>query len=135
MKGKQASDKPDRSTPESQIHVRLFPGTLVVARRGSPIVLGVGENGTIVASDASAIISHTQRVIYLDDHDIAIVTADSVDIRDLDNAPVDRAIDELSLACGLNPECRQFARDEPDFDSLRTDERFRQLLRPSNTST
>lgn len=47
----------------------------------------------------------------------------------------DRAIDELSLACGLNPECRQFARDEPDFDSLRTDERFRQLLRPGNTST
>jgi tetratricopeptide (TPR) repeat protein len=42
----------------------------------------------------------------------------------------DRAIDELSLACGLNPDCRTFALDEPDFDSLRSDERFRQLLRP-----
>lgn len=41
----------------------------------------------------------------------------------------DRAIDVLSLACGLNPECREFARDEPDFDGLRTDPRFRQLLR------
>ena len=42
----------------------------------------------------------------------------------------DRAIDELSLACGLNPDCRDFARDEPDFDPLRKDVRFRQLLRP-----
>jgi tetratricopeptide (TPR) repeat protein len=46
----------------------------------------------------------------------------------------ERAIDELSLACGINPECRTFAIDEPDFDSLRTDERFRQLLRPGQTS-
>ena len=43
----------------------------------------------------------------------------------------DGAIDELSMACGLNPECRTLAIDEPDFDSLRTDERFRQLLRPT----
>ena len=43
---------------------------------------------------------------------------------------VDRAIDALTLACGLNPECRDLARDEPDFDGLRTDDRFRQLLRP-----
>ena len=43
----------------------------------------------------------------------------------------ERAIDELSIACGLHPDCRTFAIDEPDFDTLRTDERFRQLLRPS----
>ncbi|MFK7739899.1 MAG: tetratricopeptide repeat protein [Planctomycetota bacterium] len=42
----------------------------------------------------------------------------------------DRAIDELSIACGLSPDCRTFALDEPDFDGLRTDERFRVLLRP-----
>ncbi|HEB52211.1 MAG TPA: tetratricopeptide repeat protein [bacterium] len=45
----------------------------------------------------------------------------------------DRAIDELSLACGLNPDCRAYAVDEPDFDGLRTDERFRQLLRREST--
>ena len=73
------------------------PGRLIAARCGSPIVIGVGEGETIIASDASAIISHTQRVIYLDDHDVAIITADSVDIRDLDNVPVDRAIDELDF--------------------------------------
>lgn len=41
----------------------------------------------------------------------------------------ERAIDELSLACGLDPGLRDLARDEPDFDQLRNDERFRQLLR------
>ena len=46
------------------------------------------------------------------------------------NGECDRAIDELSVACGIAPECRTLAIDEPDFDSLRRDARFRQLLRP-----
>jgi len=45
------------------------------------------------------------------------------------------AIDELSIACGLDPECRTLAIDEPDFDSLRTDERFRKLLRPGSNAS
>ena len=73
------------------------PEKIITARRGSPIVIGVGEGETIIASDASAILAHTQRVIYLDDNDIAIVTADSVDIRDLHNVPVTREIAELGL--------------------------------------
>jgi len=71
------------------------PGRIITARRGSPIVIGVGDGETIIASDASAILAHTQRVIYLDDNDIAIVTADGVDIRDLNNVPVTREIAEL----------------------------------------
>jgi glucosamine--fructose-6-phosphate aminotransferase (isomerizing) len=73
------------------------PGKIITARRGSPIVIGVGDGETIIASDASAILSHTQRVIYLDDNDIAVVTANSVDIRDLNNVPVNREISELDL--------------------------------------
>jgi glucosamine--fructose-6-phosphate aminotransferase (isomerizing) len=73
------------------------PGKIITARRGSPIVIGVGDGETIIASDASAILSHTQRVIYLDDNDIAVVTANSVDIRDLNNVPVNREISELGL--------------------------------------
>lgn len=73
------------------------PGRIITARRGSPIVIGVGDGETIIASDASAIVAHTQRVIYLDDNDIAIVTADSVDIRDLNNVPVTREIAELGM--------------------------------------
>ncbi len=73
------------------------PGKIITARRGSPIVIGVGDGESIIASDACAILAHTQRVIYLDDNDIAIVTADSVDIRDLNNIPVTREIAELGM--------------------------------------
>jgi glucosamine--fructose-6-phosphate aminotransferase (isomerizing) len=75
----------------------LEPDTVIVARRGSPIVIGIGEGETIIASDASAIVSYTQRVIYLDDNDIAIVKADSVEIRDLHNVPVDRDVAEIAM--------------------------------------
>jgi glucosamine--fructose-6-phosphate aminotransferase (isomerizing) len=71
------------------------PQRIIAARRGSPIVIGVGDGESIIASDAAAIVSHTRRVIYLDDNDIAIVTADSVEVRDLDNIPVAREIAEL----------------------------------------
>jgi len=73
------------------------PDKIITARRGSPIVIGVCDDETIIASDAAAIIAHTQRVIYLDDNDIAIVTADSVDVRDLHNIPVTREIAELGI--------------------------------------
>ena len=73
------------------------PGKIITARRGSPIVIGVGEGEAIIASDASAILAHTQRVMYLDDNDIAIVSADKVDIRDLNNVPVTREIAELGM--------------------------------------
>jgi glucosamine--fructose-6-phosphate aminotransferase (isomerizing) len=73
------------------------PGKIITARRGSPIVIGVGEGETIVASDASAIIAHTRQVIYLEDNDIAVVTADNVDIRDLHQVPVTREVNELGF--------------------------------------
>ncbi|MBB5351992.1 glucosamine--fructose-6-phosphate aminotransferase (isomerizing) [Haloferula luteola] len=73
------------------------PDRIITARRGSPIVIGVGDGETIIASDASAIISHTRQVIYLEDNDIAIVTADHVEIRDLDQVPVTREVAELGF--------------------------------------
>lgn len=71
------------------------PGVLVIARRGSPIVIGLGEEETIVASDASAIIKHTRQVIYLDDNDVARIEGGDVDIRSLDAMPVIRATAEI----------------------------------------
>ncbi len=74
------------------------PGAIVVARKGSPLVIGVGEGECLVASDPAAIIAHTRRVIYLDDGDVARVTAEQVDIVDLDEARIDRAVGELGFA-------------------------------------
>ncbi len=73
------------------------PGRIVVARKGSPLVIGVGEGECLIASDPAALIAHTRRVIYLDDGDVALVTADSVDITDLDHAPMDRDVAELEF--------------------------------------
>lgn len=73
------------------------PQRIIAARRGSPIVLGVGDGETIIASDASAILAHTKQVIYLDDNDIAIVKAESVEIRDLNNVTVTREVSKLEF--------------------------------------
>lgn len=59
------------------------PGQIIVARRGSPIVIGVGEKQHYIASDPSAILDHTDKVIYLEDDQIATVKADSVALYDL----------------------------------------------------
>src|SRR3989454_11952172 len=52
------------------------PAKIVVARHGSPVLLGIGEDEFFVASDASAVLAHTRSVVYLDDGDIAVLTAD-----------------------------------------------------------
>ena len=64
------------------------PDSLIVARRGSPIVIGLGKDEMIIASDVSALVSYTRRVIYLNDDDIALVKADDVQICNIDTIPV-----------------------------------------------
>jgi len=73
------------------------PTQIVVARRGSPIVIGVGNKQHYVASDPSAIIDHTDKVIYLEDDQIAVVKADSVELYDLKLDSQDIAIEILDI--------------------------------------
>ncbi len=68
---------------------------MVVARRGSPIVIGLGDQETIVASDASAIVAHTDQVIYMDDDDVAVIERDGVDLRNIHNVPVSRQVSRI----------------------------------------
>ena len=58
------------------------PGKIVAARRGSPVLLGVGEGELFVASDASAVVAHTRSVVYLEDGDIAVLTRDGYRVLD-----------------------------------------------------
>ncbi len=66
------------------------PDELVVARNGSPIVLGIGENEMFIASDVAAIVRHTQQVVYLDDAEVATVRSNSYQTRTLDNQRTDK---------------------------------------------
>ncbi|HUD10524.1 MAG TPA: glutamine--fructose-6-phosphate transaminase (isomerizing) [Candidatus Saccharimonadales bacterium] len=59
------------------------PDTLYAARLSSPLVIGVGEDENFLASDASAIMEHTKKVIYLEDYDIAVLTCTDVSVRNL----------------------------------------------------
>jgi len=59
------------------------PDKLFAARLSSPLVIGVGEHEYILASDASAILNHTKRVIYLDDYDVAVIGAETIAIHNL----------------------------------------------------
>ncbi len=68
---------------------------LIAARRGSPVVIGIGDQETMVASDAAAVVAFTRRVIYLDDNDVAVVEADRVELRNICNVPVSREIAHL----------------------------------------
>ena len=68
------------------------PGQIVVARKGSPIAIGVGDDETIVASDVAAIVAHTSNVIFLDDDDVALVEAGHIDLRNTSNLPVTRKV-------------------------------------------
>src|SRR5436189_322510 len=58
------------------------PGRIVAARRGSPVLLGVGDGELFVASDASAVVAHTRSVVYLEDGDIAVLTGDEYRVLD-----------------------------------------------------
>lgn len=66
------------------------PGTLIAVRKGSPIVAGICRDETIIASDVSAIVAHTDQVIFLDDDDILVATADKTTITSRKTGPVSR---------------------------------------------
>ncbi len=60
-----------------------FPDTIVGARRGSPLIIGIGKGEHFVASDANAIVAHTKKVVYLNDYDVATITPESFEVTNL----------------------------------------------------
>ncbi|MCI0676423.1 MAG: glutamine--fructose-6-phosphate transaminase (isomerizing), partial [Phycisphaerales bacterium] len=73
------------------------PDTLVVARKGSPLMVGVGKDEYIVASDSSAIVAHTTQAFTLDDYTVAKLTRDSFRTTTVDNVPITPQIRELEF--------------------------------------
>jgi glucosamine--fructose-6-phosphate aminotransferase (isomerizing) len=59
------------------------PCTIVGARRGSPLIIGIGNGENFLASDANAIVAHTKKVVYLNDYDVATITSERFDVLNL----------------------------------------------------
>jgi len=71
------------------------PHKVVAARRGSPLLIGVGDNEYFVASDASAVLGHTRSVVFLNDGDIGVLTPDGYRVIDSDARELTRAVDDI----------------------------------------
>ncbi|WP_265442971.1 glutamine--fructose-6-phosphate transaminase (isomerizing) [Flexivirga meconopsidis] len=74
-----------------------LPGEIVVARQGSPLILGVGDREMFVASDAAALVRHTSSVVHLDDGELAVVTADSFRTFTADQADTGKQPEQIEL--------------------------------------
>ena len=92
------------------------PGELVTARKGSPLILGLGDGESLVASDVAAIVSRTQNVVYLKDGEIAHLTPKNFAITTLSSGSVTAVVDKVtwSIADAEMGEPRAF-HGEGDF--------------------
>jgi glucosamine--fructose-6-phosphate aminotransferase (isomerizing) len=73
------------------------PGVIVGARRGSPLILGVGEGENLLASDASALVSHTRQVVYLNDGEVVTLTAGRFDVQALGSGAAQVRVSQLDF--------------------------------------
>jgi glutamine---fructose-6-phosphate transaminase (isomerizing) len=71
------------------------PGVLVAARKGSPLLVGVGENEWFIASDASPLLQYTRSVVYLDDGELAVLTRDGYRVRNLETTRISKPVNQI----------------------------------------
>ena len=74
---------------------RDYPDQLIAARRGSPVLVGIGDGEHLVASDGAAVIEHTRRVVYLEDNEIALLTRDRLRALTIDDVPLTKSVSTL----------------------------------------
>ncbi|MBE0680184.1 MAG: glutamine--fructose-6-phosphate transaminase (isomerizing) [Bacteroidales bacterium] len=82
------------------VYCRDEPGKLFAARLGSPLVIGVGDGENFIASDATPIVEHTQRVIYLNDDDLAVIRKDEMVLKAIRNKRVEPEVKDVDLKIG-----------------------------------
>lgn len=75
-----------------------FPETLIGAKKGSPLILGIGSNEYILASDAAAIVEHTTQAIYPSDNEMVIITPERFSTKTIDNIAVSKSVKEIEFS-------------------------------------
>ena len=76
---------------------RDHPDQVIAARRGSPVLVGVGDGEHVVASDGAAVIEHTRQVVYLDDNEVALLTRDGLHASTIDDIPLSKHVSTLEV--------------------------------------
>jgi glucosamine--fructose-6-phosphate aminotransferase (isomerizing) len=71
------------------------PDLLIVARNGSPLILGVGDGEYFVGSDAAPLVEHTRQVVYLEDGEMAVIRRSGYEVKTIDNVPLEKEVHEL----------------------------------------
>jgi glutamine---fructose-6-phosphate transaminase (isomerizing) len=74
------------------------PDKIYIARKGSPLLLGIGDNEMFIASDASPIVEYTNKVVYLDDGEMAIVDRNSYEVKTIDDISLTKEVHELAIS-------------------------------------
>jgi glucosamine--fructose-6-phosphate aminotransferase (isomerizing) len=75
-----------------------FPGTLIGAKKGSPLILGVGDDEYILASDAAAIVEHTTQAVYLADNEMVTIGPDGFYTKTIDNVTVTKDLQQIEFS-------------------------------------
>ena len=75
-----------------------LPDTIIVARKGSPLLIGIGEGEMLVASDASAVAEYTDKVIYLDDGELAVIKKDDYQVINAQDIELTKEVHELAMS-------------------------------------
>ncbi|MGD9488278.1 MAG: glutamine--fructose-6-phosphate transaminase (isomerizing) [Calditrichaceae bacterium] len=79
---------------------RHEPDKIFVARKGSPIVIGVGDDEYFVASDVTPLVAHTRDVFYLEDHEMAILSANGVITKTIQNEMIEKKVERITFDLG-----------------------------------
>ncbi len=105
---------------------------MFAVRRGSPLILGLGEGENFIASDATPLVPYTRNMLYLDDDDVAILTKDQVRVTDLAGNPVQRTVKQSQVSADLSEkgEYRHFMQKEIFEQPMVLGETLKDMINP-----
>ena len=93
----QAAVKQLRGTYGLAVMFRDWPEVILVARLGSPLVIGVGEGENFIASDGQPLVGHTDKIVQLNDREMAVITAENIHVINRDSGTIAHDVEDLEI--------------------------------------